>query len=452
VVDPGQGDASRPAPGLLDPIVDACRRPLPKVDVHGHRSRTISETWALVEPLLPAIGVTRLADVTGLDQIGITVYQAVVPDSRDTISTYSGKGLDRDAARVSAAMEAYERYYGTAPATVDRVCSFNRARAAGWPVLDPREAAVTVSDAYTDDAEVAWSWGYDIAREVPVLVAVEQFSANAANPGDPAFDIVTTNGLASGNNLTEAVLHGLYEVVERDAWTLAEVVGQQLPDLVEPGRTDDAGVAVLNPVDVDSLPRRLRDHVRQFTGLGITLQLFMVRADTRVPTCLAVAIDEDSAISNAHLGLGTDADPEIAVGRAVTEVAQSRCVDSAGGREDLAMAGDEVAPWAKDTRRGASSERWRSSRRSVALHECDGYASDDITQDLQHTVQRLRQVGLDRVIVVDLSPSGSPFAVCKVLVPGAEVWASDRGKVGVRLTEAWNAAALAWEQQTSGVR
>ena len=51
---------------------------------------------------------------------------------------------------------------------------------------------------------------------------------------DLALFRTSTNGLASGNNLEEAVLHGLLEVVERDAWSLAEGRRKIQGDVVVP--------------------------------------------------------------------------------------------------------------------------------------------------------------------------------------------------------------------------
>ena len=47
-----------------------------------HRSTAPEETLARVAPLLPALGITRLANITGLDRIGIPVVVACRPNSR----------------------------------------------------------------------------------------------------------------------------------------------------------------------------------------------------------------------------------------------------------------------------------------------------------------------------------------------------------------------------------
>src|SRR5436190_12622018 len=82
----------------------------PKRFTHGtHRVMDPAELWDRLQDLLPLAGVTRMADITGLDRTGIPCYSAVRP-SGVTLSVASGKGVTREAAAVSAAMEAIEVY------------------------------------------------------------------------------------------------------------------------------------------------------------------------------------------------------------------------------------------------------------------------------------------------------------------------------------------------------
>jgi len=73
------------------------------------RSAPPSETLDLVRPYLRRAGVTRIADVTGLDKVGIPTTLAIRPNA-PTMACSSGKGLSLDAAIVSGAMEAIELY------------------------------------------------------------------------------------------------------------------------------------------------------------------------------------------------------------------------------------------------------------------------------------------------------------------------------------------------------
>ncbi|MEO1103156.1 MAG: YcaO-like family protein, partial [Pseudomonadota bacterium] len=73
------------------------------------RAVTPDETWQRISPLLPVFGISRVAGITGLDRIGIPVFTAVRPNGR-SLSVFQGKGLTRQAARVSAVMEAFETW------------------------------------------------------------------------------------------------------------------------------------------------------------------------------------------------------------------------------------------------------------------------------------------------------------------------------------------------------
>ncbi len=76
-----------------------------------HRSHAPEETLARLRPLLPSMGITRIANVTGLDRTGIPVVTACRPNAR-SVSVSQGKGLSLDAARASAVMEAVEGWHG----------------------------------------------------------------------------------------------------------------------------------------------------------------------------------------------------------------------------------------------------------------------------------------------------------------------------------------------------
>src|SRR5438874_551027 len=72
-----------------------------------HRLVLPEETWTKVSLHSAAAGVTRFADLTGLDRLGIPVYCAVRPETRATQSSY-GAGLSAIDARVAAGMAAME--------------------------------------------------------------------------------------------------------------------------------------------------------------------------------------------------------------------------------------------------------------------------------------------------------------------------------------------------------
>ncbi|MCA1994935.1 MAG: hypothetical protein LDL41_23230, partial [Coleofasciculus sp. S288] len=77
---------------------------------HGmHRTASPQGTLEQVRPYFKSVGLTRIANITGLDRIGIPVTISIRPNS-DSVVTSSGKGITLEAAMVSAAMESIELY------------------------------------------------------------------------------------------------------------------------------------------------------------------------------------------------------------------------------------------------------------------------------------------------------------------------------------------------------
>src|SRR6266404_2273651 len=63
-----------------------------------------------LRPQLPKVGITRLANVTGLDRLGLPVVLEVRPLGR-SLAVSQGKGLTLDQASVSAILEAMELHH-----------------------------------------------------------------------------------------------------------------------------------------------------------------------------------------------------------------------------------------------------------------------------------------------------------------------------------------------------
>jgi ribosomal protein S12 methylthiotransferase accessory factor len=155
----------------------------------------------------------------------------------------------------------------------------------------------------------------------------EEIVGFAATGDDEAARYVqTSDGLASGNVLLEAVFHGLCERVERDAMALwsfksdAAILARRL----DPARFEDPVLAEL---------------CRRIAAAGLRLRLYDATSDIGVPTVFALIAPEGRAADLRHLeiasGSGTHPDPVRAALRAVTEAAQTRLTTIAGARDDF---------------------------------------------------------------------------------------------------------------------
>src|SRR5881394_1852365 len=83
----------------------------PKVLREGtHRSQSVEHRLKRALRLAPVMGITRVANVTGLDLAGIPVVMVCRPNSR-SVAVSQGKGIDLASARASGLMEAVEQYH-----------------------------------------------------------------------------------------------------------------------------------------------------------------------------------------------------------------------------------------------------------------------------------------------------------------------------------------------------
>ena len=161
------------------------------------------------------MGITRIADVTGLDRVGIPVALATRPNAR-SISVSQGKGLTLTAAKVSAAMESIETWHAENITLPIRYSAYEDLRYT-ISVADVDRLPLSANGSFDAMERLTWIEAQDLANGAPCLVPFELVNADYSEPALPGagFFFSTTNGLASGNSRAEAILQALYEVVER---------------------------------------------------------------------------------------------------------------------------------------------------------------------------------------------------------------------------------------------
>lgn len=376
-----------------------------------HRAVPPEETLLAAEAKLPAAGITRVADITNLDRVGIPVFSSIRPMAdRGAISVYNGKGATATEARVSAMMEGLERYSAEVRDRSLEIESFTRLNGA----LDPRELILPAGA--DPDAMIPWVLGHDIMNDEEILVPANAVFHPLPQEYRRLFR-TNTSGLASGNRIEEAVFHGLSEVIERDAWAIVEATRQMGP--------------LIRDVE-DGIARGLLD---KFAAAEVDVYLRDITSDIGVATCAAASDDvrlRDPTLLNT--GMGTHTSSSVAVLRALTEVAQSRLTQIHGAREDTVHADFRKQLGYERTRR--LNKHWFEGSESRSFSEVPNFESDDFLKDIEHMCKKLEGAGLDRVIVVDLTRTEIGIPVVRVIVPGLEISAVDPERIGRRCKDA----------------
>jgi ribosomal protein S12 methylthiotransferase accessory factor len=372
------------------------------------RGKPPEATLARLRPMLPRFGITRVGMLTGLDTVGIPVAAAYRPNSR-SIAVHQGKGRTLAAAKVSAVMEAVECWHAEAAELPLRLGNADEVLRHGPTVVPGRLPLTGGGDAAT--ARVLWAEADDLVSGARLWVPYELVSADFTTPSPAGFGLFrqTTNGLGAGNTLLDAMLHGIYEVVERDAVALwhAASPARQARRCVDAGTVD-------GPESQWMLAR--------FAAASVAVHLWDVTTDIGLPTFLVLTCDADGVAGvEPEFGSACHASADEALSRALAEAAQSRVTRISGARDDYAPESFAVA---------ARAARDDAARRLLGTAPASPFRPQRQAErpeaDLDAALTALSRCGMPQVACIDLSRHDIGIPVVRIVIPGMEgPWESD---------------------------
>lgn len=396
-------------------MLNRCRKASPET---GIRTVPPEETVRRAIPLLKEAGMDMPEDITPKDNLGIPVFslrRAVT--AKGTEGFYNGKGATREQALASAVMEAIERHSAEMCPDDEVVYGTYEQAADNGLAVNPYELNLPPSVAgMVRGAEIAWTEGYELFRGCPVWVP----ACEAFYPYKPTTDLQLyrfhTNGLAAGNTLEEAILHGLFELIERDAWSIAEFNEYANAD-----------------VEIDEPGTEAARLLEMFADAGIEIHLKDLTSDIGIPTIGAAADDVRTKDPEMLvIGVGTHLDPEIACVRALTEVAQSRTTHKHGAKINARLQ-KQVQDMGYEAMKRANRMWFSPSGKTVRLSEIPNRASEYVLDDIETVLGALMDRGFDMVVCKDLTRPEFGVPVVRMTVPGLEVSTMDPDREGNRL-------------------
>ena len=276
------------------------------------------------------------------------------------------------------------------------------------PLVDVDLLPRTTDSVYHPDAPMLWIEGRELLTGTPRWVPYEMVHTAYTLPrptGTGCF-IATSNGLASGNHLLEAISHAICETVERDAATLHSVRAPRdaASRRIDPKTVDDPGC-------LEALDRLDR--------AGMAVAVWDITSDVGIPAfiCRIAERGQPPAVSAYDAeGMGCHPDRNVALLRALTEAAQSRLGYISGARDDPsgwehAYGTDEAPPGPVADLAG------EAARDFTAVPTFDG---DSFDADVAWELAALRSAGISEVVAVDLTHEDFGIPVVRVIVPGLE--------------------------------
>ncbi|MBL3592762.1 MAG: YcaO-like family protein [Synergistaceae bacterium] len=371
----------------------------------ARRSRSPEETYGAVRPLMETIGATRVADITGVDRIGIPVAAVVRPLA--PIQVYSwGKGTTLLQAKISAMMEALERHGGERADPPSVRLPYD---ALEGPRIALEDLPLKKDHLFSPRLPERWTAGWDLmtGEEVYAPLQLVRLSFRRDLPGETESFQCTSNGLSAGNSFVEALCSGLYECIERDAVTCWELHNRSR-GLTLPGRVVDAD-GIDNPDLADLIARCRRADV-EVLFLDCT-------ADTAVPTYVCYLQDRIHPHWGLYHGRGTHLNPHIALSRALTEAAQGRAAYLLGGHDGASLETQGTVAFGTGVSLTLRAQALEKAPAPGADEECDTFE-----EDVHLILNRLARVGIGRALVWDLTDPDLAVPVIRLVVPGLEGW------------------------------
>ena len=268
-----------------------------------------------------ACGVTRLAELTRLDRIGLPVWHAVRPMSR-ALSVHQGKGASDADAQVGALLEAVESHHAENFRHDGPTCRFED--------LPRLSRAPTLADFARDrakpppsDAKHQWTEALDLVSGGPIYLPFDLVSLDFTRNVPSLFNRAS-DGVAVGASREESIVVALQEIIERDA--VAEWQNRGL------------FACTMDALRLETVPMGwLHDWVERVGSAGADPTFYHVPSVTGTPVfvCELNDFDKDGAPYRATHGSGCHSSPELALFKALAEAVQSRITIISGARDDL---------------------------------------------------------------------------------------------------------------------
>ena len=352
-----------------------------------------------------ALGITRIADITGLDRVGIPVVQATRPFSLSN-AVAQGKGASLARAAISAILESAEGFFA------ERIEYFDviHGSAKSLEIPSGRYETWLREPTLADwrDKDTAWVSAENLLGGKCDFVPLELVHTAYLVPPSPCDGIFTptTTGLAAALDETDAITHGILECVERDAIARAlQTHGFLQHQRIDPATIDDARVLAL----LGELARK-----------DMIVGLWLAPSPVGLPV-IWCHLMESNPRETALLHLPADGsaaafDPAAAAVQAIREAAQARLAAISGARDDMTRASYPRYPdWQLIE---AHRQLITGGRKDVSFARQRAYRAAGGQTLRGSLLARLEESGINAVYLIRLNTSSwNRLSVVRMVIP-----------------------------------
>jgi len=360
---------------------------------------TPQETVERFRKKLAAMDLDILEETVRIDngRLDIPVFFSVCgKDAHEVIGTKKqmGKGATVEQSEASAVMELAERYSFFSFCRDPSNFLVKAYRDLDEPAISLEMIARSVHDESKELAQaldifttipLKWVRAYNLTQDQPVLVPFNWF-----------FAINEFNGPSAGNCREEAILQGICEIVERHVSSLVSRNRMVVDGLNLDSATDPA----------------VKDMLEKYRRIGVRLFASDFTLDTGIPSVGVMAYDPSTFPDRSEIvwTAGTTPDPQKALSRALTEVAQL-----AG---DFNSSSNYVASGLPKLRDLSDAQFIMNPDKVVDIQTLPDLSSQNIRIEVENCVRALARIGME-VLLVDVTHSRLGVPAYYTIIPGA---------------------------------
>jgi ribosomal protein S12 methylthiotransferase accessory factor len=378
---------------------------------------------ALGSVVLPLLSSTLTAPISGqfFMRNDFTVYEAWWGGHANSFQQSLAVGL----------LEAMERYAGYMPHGKKLQCfeSYDHIAA---DALDPRTCGLYSESFYQHNVyafrpfdparPLWWVWGYSLGQKRPMLVPEQLVYYMYKQDKGGRFVQESSNGCAIGSCIEEAILHGLFELIERDAFLLTWYA-QLAPPRIDPRSSQQRETLFL---------------LEKIEQQGYELYLFDTRLDIRIPSVIGIARRKEPGLGNIVVAAGCSLDPEDAIRGALCEIASYIPGVEDRIRANYAQLQEMVHDYSKVQQLTHHGELYGLPEMADKIHfffqnpltrsveetyrdwQAQCPRTLDLRDDVLYCIDQLARLGLDVIVVEQTAPEQrlSGLRTACVIVPG----------------------------------
>ena len=266
------------------------------IDKHSH----------IFKSTLNNIGVSRISEISGYEDVQIYVYQSIRPTSNHLIVD-SGKGKTRDIAYISCCVEAIERFTAENHNNIIHNIPVNLIKE---PIklklingLSPK-----MIDCYS---------GFNLStpnETVYLPVDLIKYENDTTNSLYIRLFRSGTTGLGSHTNEDSAIYSGVMEILERDA-----LASNSMVEIVP-----------------ESIPKVLHHYIRWINNINTKFKIFFHKSNH--PIFVFSLVSYDKEMYGGLIGMGSGLTPMEGIESALIESIQTWLMRVSGSRDDWCFA------------------------------------------------------------------------------------------------------------------